>query len=114
MRINLKAFSIMILAFMLLIFVQTKEIKVDEIETTLFKSHPKEIEDTITNLLDIIDDLAKLIEKDLQDDPNKPKVRLYIDKDKSIAIIVKLADFDLVERVNKIKIDNKPEDLLPI
>jgi len=40
------------------------EIKVDEIETTLFKSHPKEIEDTITNLLDIIDDLAKLIEKD--------------------------------------------------
>ena len=40
------------------------EIKVDETETTLFKSHPKEIEDTITNLLDIIDDLAKLIEKD--------------------------------------------------
>jgi len=40
------------------------EIKVDEIETTLFKSHPKEIEDTITNLLDIINDLAKLIEKD--------------------------------------------------
>jgi hypothetical protein len=40
------------------------EIKVDEIETTLFKSHPKEIEDTIINLLDIIEDLAKLIEKD--------------------------------------------------
>jgi hypothetical protein len=40
------------------------EIKVDEIETTLFKSHPKEIEDMIANLLDIVDDLAKLIDKD--------------------------------------------------
>jgi phenylpyruvate tautomerase PptA (4-oxalocrotonate tautomerase family) len=36
------------------------EIKVDEIETTLFKSHPKEIDDMITNLLDIVEDLAKL------------------------------------------------------
>jgi hypothetical protein len=40
------------------------EIKVDEIETTLFKSHPKEVEDMIANLLDIVDDLAKLIGKD--------------------------------------------------
>lgn len=68
----------------------------------------------MSSVLNRFKDLRKLIEKDLQDDPNKPKVRLYIDKDKSIAIIVKLADFDLVERVNKIKIDNKPEDLLPI
>ena len=36
------------------------EIKVDEFETTLFKSHPKEIDDMITNLLDIVEDLAKL------------------------------------------------------
>ena len=36
------------------------EIKVDEIETTLFKSHPKEIDDMIANLLDIVEDLAKL------------------------------------------------------
>jgi hypothetical protein len=36
------------------------EIKVDEVETTLFKSHPKEIDDMITNLLDIVEDLAKL------------------------------------------------------
>jgi len=40
------------------------EIKVDEIEATLFKSHPKEVEDMIANLLDIVDDLAKLIDKD--------------------------------------------------
>jgi hypothetical protein len=40
------------------------EIKTDEIETTLFKSHPKEVEYLIANLLDIVDDLAKLIEKD--------------------------------------------------
>jgi len=36
------------------------EIKVDEIETTLFKSHPQEIDDMIENLLDIVDDLKKL------------------------------------------------------
>ena len=40
------------------------EIKVDKIEATLFKSHPKEVEDMIANLLDIVDDLAKLIDKD--------------------------------------------------
>lgn len=67
----------------------------------------------MSSVLNRFKDLRKLIEKDLQDDENKPKVRLYIDKDKSIAIIVKLVDFDLVDRINKIKIDNKPEDLLP-
>lgn len=36
------------------------EIKVDEIEVTLFKSHPQEIDDMISNLLDIVDDLKKL------------------------------------------------------
>lgn len=38
------------------------EIKVDEIETTLFKSHPQEIDDMIENLLNIIDDLKRLKE----------------------------------------------------
>ena len=36
------------------------EIKVDEIETALWKSHPQEIDDMIDNLLDIVDDLKKL------------------------------------------------------
>ena len=40
------------------------EIKVDEIETTLFKNHPSEVENTIVNLTDIIDDLSKLINKE--------------------------------------------------
>jgi len=47
------------------------EIKVDEIEVTLFKSHPQEIDDMIDNLLDIVDDLKKLkgeIEKQQQDE----------------------------------------------
>ncbi len=39
------------------------EIKVDEIEVTLFKSYPQEIDDMIDNLLDIIDDLKKLKEE---------------------------------------------------
>ena len=40
------------------------EIKVDEIETTLFKNHPSEVENMIVNLIDIIDDLSKLINKE--------------------------------------------------
>jgi hypothetical protein len=57
-------------------------------------------------ILDKFKELRKLIEEDLQDDPNKPKVRLYIDKDKSYAFIVKLKTFDLVERIEKYKKDN--------
>ena len=40
------------------------EIKVDEIETTLFKSNPIEIDDVISNLLDVVDSLSSLIGKD--------------------------------------------------
>ena len=40
------------------------EIKVDEIETTLFKSDKKDVEQMIYNLLDVVNDLAKLIGKD--------------------------------------------------
>ena len=36
------------------------EIKVDEIETTIFKKDKGEIEDTVRNLVNIIDDLARL------------------------------------------------------
>lgn len=35
------------------------EIKVDEIQTTIFKSDKKEVEDMIYNLLDIANDLAR-------------------------------------------------------
>ena len=40
------------------------EIKVDEIETTLFKSDKKDVEQMIYNLLDVVNDLARLIGKD--------------------------------------------------
>lgn len=36
------------------------EIKVDEIETTIFKYDKKEISDMIENLLEVIEDLEKL------------------------------------------------------
>ena len=40
------------------------EIKVDEIEITLFKSDKKDVEQMIYNLLDVVNDLARLIGKD--------------------------------------------------
>jgi len=39
------------------------EIKVDEIETTIFKDSKKEISDMIENLLEVIEDIEKLINK---------------------------------------------------
>jgi hypothetical protein len=43
------------------------EIKVDEIETTIFKSDPKEIEQTIHNLLEVARTLASYTEKSISD-----------------------------------------------
>lgn len=40
------------------------ELKIDEIETTVYKSCPQEVEILIDNLTYVIDDLAKLIGKD--------------------------------------------------
>jgi len=43
------------------------EIKVDEIKTTIFKSNQKKIDDTINNLLDVIDDLLSYTDKSIKD-----------------------------------------------
>jgi len=43
------------------------ELKVDEIETTIFKSDPKEIEDMIKHLLDVVDDLASYTDKSVKE-----------------------------------------------
>ena len=43
------------------------EIKVDEIETTVFKSDEKEVELMIYNLLDIVNDLATYTDKSVAD-----------------------------------------------
>jgi len=43
------------------------EIKVDEIETTIFKSSEKEVEDMIHNLLDVANDLAGYTNKSVRD-----------------------------------------------
>lgn len=42
------------------------ELKMDEIETTVYKSDPQEVDILIDNLTDVIDDLAKLIGKDFR------------------------------------------------
>jgi hypothetical protein len=43
------------------------EIKVDEIETTVFKSSPQEIQSMIENLLDVVNDLASYTDKSVKD-----------------------------------------------
>lgn len=39
------------------------ELKVDEIETTIFKDSEKEILETIANLLEVVNNLAEFIDK---------------------------------------------------
>lgn len=43
------------------------EIKVDGIETTVFKSSPQEIQSMIENLLDVVNDLASYTDKSVKD-----------------------------------------------
>lgn len=43
------------------------ELKLDEIETTVYKSNPKEVDDMIHNLLEIADDLVSYTDKSLKD-----------------------------------------------
>lgn len=62
-------------------------------------------------VLDIFKGIKRLIERELQDDPNKPKARMYIDKEKSIVMIVKLKDFDLPYRVANRKKGDELEKL---
>lgn len=56
----------------------------------------------MSSVLNTFRDLKYLIEHELQDDPDKPKAKLYVDKEKSTVMIVKLKEFDLVERVGKL------------
>lgn len=48
-----------------------------------------------------INGLKELIEHETQDDSNKPKARIYVNRDKCFIFIVKLKEFDLLERLNK-------------
>ena len=41
------------------------EIKVDEIETTIFNDSKQEIQDTIDNLTDVLDDLYDMLDKEV-------------------------------------------------
>ena len=43
------------------------ELKVDEIETTIFKSSAKEMEDMINHLLNVVNDLASYTDKSVQE-----------------------------------------------
>jgi hypothetical protein len=39
------------------------ELKIDEIETTIFKSNPNEVQDMIYHLLSVVEDLASYTDK---------------------------------------------------
>jgi len=54
-----------------------------------------------------IQDLKNKIEKETQDNPLKPKARVYINREKCFISIVKLKEFNLKDRIGEIKIGDE-------
>ena len=84
---------------------------IEDFDYMLFELSTKEknaIYYRMSSVLKKFKEIKKIIEKQIQDDENKPKAKMIIDKDKSIVMIVKLKEFDLVERLKKI--GKKSED----
>lgn len=68
----------------------------------------------MSSIMNRINDLKKLIEVQIQDDPLKPMARVYVNNEKGYVFIFKLKEFDLIERILKTKIGDKHESLSPI
>lgn len=81
-----------------------EEYNIDDFEYMFFDlsiSEKNAIFYRMSCVLNIFRDIKYLVEHELQDDKDKSKARMYIDKDKSTVMIVKLKEFKLVERVEK-------------
>lgn len=55
----------------------------------------------MSSVLNRFKELKKFIEHDIQEEENKPKAMLFIEKDDKKVILVKLKEFDLVERMKE-------------
>lgn len=89
-----------------------RDFSVEDFEYMIFKLEKKEkngIYYRMSSVLNRFKDLKKLVEVGLSDDPNKPKCRLYIDKDNTIVMLVKLKEFDLVDKIEKMKNGDEQE-----
>lgn len=67
----------------------------------------------MTFMMDKLRDLRHLIEKEIQDNPLKPKARVYVDKEKCFVFVAKLKEFNLKERINEIKKGDETEVTSP-
>lgn len=84
---------------------------IEDFDYMLFELSTKEknaIYYRMSSVIGKFKEIKRIVEKEMQDDQNKPKAKMIIDKDKSIVMIVKLKEFDLVERLKKI--GKKSED----
>jgi hypothetical protein len=54
-----------------------------------------------------IQDLKNKIEIEIQDNPSKPKARVYVNREKCFISIVKLKEFNLKDRIMETKIDDE-------
>lgn len=57
------------------------------------------IKNRMSSVLNRFYDLKKFLEKDIQEDPLKPKVKVYITKDKPSILVVKLKEFDVNQKI---------------
>jgi hypothetical protein len=90
---------------------------VDDFEYVVIELSTKEKNGILYRMSFIMDKLRELknfMEKEIQDNPIASKVRVYINKDKAFVFVAKLKEFDLVDRINEIKIGNETKASLPI
>lgn len=88
----------------------SKTYSIEDFEYMIFELSEREknaIFCRMSIVLNRFNELKKLIEHDLQDDPNKPKVRIFVEKDDKVAFLVKLKEFDLISKINEMKIVNE-------
>lgn len=63
-------------------------------------------------ILSKFEELKGFIECDCQENKNKPKAKVYVNKDEGVVFVVKVKGFDLIE-IMKQKKGNKQASLLP-
>jgi hypothetical protein len=87
-----------------------KKFAIDDFEYVVLDLSTKEKNGILYRMhfmMDRIADLKQLIEKEIQDNPLKPKSRVYVNKEKCYIFVIKLKEFDLKERIDKMKIGDE-------
>lgn len=83
-----------------------KTYSVDDFEYVLIDLTDKEkngILYRMSFMMNKLDDLKKFLEVEIQEDKQKTKTKLFVDKNKTFVFVASLKEFNLKERINSVK-----------